>query len=142
EDRDVAFELSGQPLGAGEVAVERRAVVALVLLLAAQLVREQGVAPARVDDEAGAPAAPGAVGELDLDGRAVAVEGDLANALAFEGARALCGGVAKEDLVELRTTHLPGVRHRLVPGFDELDELAMLVLGRDELDAVLLHADR
>ncbi len=76
------------------------------------------------------------------DGRAVGVEGDLANALAFEGARALRGGVAKEQLVELRAPHLPRVRHRLVPGLGELDELAMLVLGRDELDAVLLHADR
>ena len=47
EDRDVALELAGQPLGAGEVTVERRAVVAPVLLLAAQLVGEQRVAARR-----------------------------------------------------------------------------------------------
>ena len=93
EDRDVAFELAGQPLGAGEMAVERRAVVALVLLLAAKLVGEQSVASGSVDDETGAPAAPGAVGELDLDVRAVAVEGDLADALAFERARALAAAL-------------------------------------------------
>ena len=86
--------------------------------------------------------APRAVVELDLDGRAVAVELDLAHALALEGARALGGGVAEQDLVELGAAHLPGVRHRLVPGLAELDELAMLVVGRDELDAVLRHADR
>ena len=83
-----------------------------------------------------------AVLELDLRGRAGLVEGDLAHALALERARTLAGGVAKEQLVELRAAHLPGVGHRLVPGLAEFDELALLVVGRDELDAVLLHADR
>ena len=143
EDRDVAFELAGQPLGAGEVAVQRRAVVALVLLLAAQLVREQRVAPGRVDDEARAPAAPRAVLELDL--RTVAPSASKATSRTRWPSKVrapFAGGVAKEHLVELGAAHLPGVRHRLVPGLAELDELAMLVLGRDELDAVLLHADR
>src|SRR4029079_5747165 len=142
EDRDVAFELARQPLCAGEVAVERRAVVPPVILLSAPLVREQGVAPRGVDDEAGAPSAARAAPELDLDRRAVVVEGDLANALAFEGAGPLRLRVAKKNLVELGTPHLPGVRHRLVPGFDELDQLAGIVIRRDELDAVFLHADR
>jgi hypothetical protein len=141
EDRDVAFELAGQPLGTGEVTVERRAVVALVLLLAAQLVREQRVAPGSVDDEARAPVDPRAV-VVDLDRRTVAVERDRADALALERARALGGGVAKEQLVELGAAHLPRVGHRLVPRLDELDELAVVVVGRDELDAVLGHADR
>jgi hypothetical protein len=116
--------------------------VALVLLLAAQLVREQRVAPGSVDDEARSPVDPRAVVELDLDRRTFAVERDRTDALAFERARALGGGVAKEQLVELGAAHLPRVGHRLVPRLDELDELAVLVVGRDELDPVLGHADR
>jgi hypothetical protein len=142
EDGDVAFELARQALGAGEVAVEGGAVVARALLLAAELVREQRVAARGVDHEARAAGAPVAVLGLDLGRGPVGIEGDGADPVPFARARALGSRMAKEQLVELGASHLPGIRHRLVPGVGELDELAMLVLGRNELDAPLRHADR
>jgi hypothetical protein len=107
EDRDVALEPALEPLRAGEVRVQRRAVVLAVLLLAAELVREQRVAAGRVDEEARAPGALRAVVELGLDGRALGVELDLAHAAAFEGARSFFAALrnSSSSSSERRTCH-------------------------------------
>ena len=117
--------LPSQALGAAEVAVERRAVVA-----AGSSACSGTGSPAACRGRwhrprsARARSARRAAFELDLDRRAVGIELDLAHPAAFEGARALGGGIAEQQLVELGAAHLPGVGHRLVPGLGELDEAA------------------
>jgi hypothetical protein len=147
EERDVALEAPGPALGVGEVAVQRGARVLAVALLGVELVRQQRVAPARVDHEARAPAGLGAVVGLDFHlravvGRALAgVHVHAGDALLLEGARAALAGMAEQQLVELRAAHVHRVRKALVHRLAEIEVAGMVVPGRDELRAVLLDAD-
>ena len=144
EQRDVALEAAGPALGVLEVAVDGRARMLAVALLGVELVRQQRVAPARVDHEARAPFDLGAVVGLDLDHGSLVgptVHVHARHALRLEGARAALACVAKQKFVELRAAHVHRIRKALVHRLAEIEVAGVVVPGRDELGAVLADAD-
>ena len=144
EDGDVAGGLAIVAFGPGEVGIDGSAVVPLVRVLDPELIRQEGVTTGGIHQEAGLPLAGAAiiVPRLHGDLLRVAVQVDARDLAAFHGVHALAGGVAEQDLVEIRTQHLIGRGHALVPGIGKLESLAAdFVPGRDELGAVLGHAD-
>ncbi len=143
EDRDVAFELARQPFGALEVAVDRGAVVLAVADLRAELVREERVAARGVDDDARVVAHRRPVAlRRDDAAAAVAAQRDVAHAAALDDVGAAAGRVADQHVIEVGAAHLVRHRHVLAPRVAELEQRAVLVPRRDELDAPLRHAER
>ena len=143
ENGDVAFRLARVAPGAGEVAIDRRAVVARVALLDLEAVGEEGVAAGGVDDEARLPfvLAPVVVSGTNDRAAIVGQEIDRPHLAAFMHLDALARRVADQHVVEFGALDLVGVGHRLVPGLGELEGLLVVVMRRDEFGAPLLHAD-
>ncbi len=143
EDGDVAFIGAFAPLCAVKVRVHGRAVVARVALLDLEAVGEKGVAPRGVDHEARAPLHLVAVVATRRDvGAAFGKEIHLRDLDAFVHLGALGSGVAEQDVVKVRAPDLVGAGHGLVPGIGKMKRLCAIVIGRHELGAGLVHADR
>src|SRR5262249_11070647 len=102
EDADIALGLSEQPARTAEVTEDRRAFMPPVALLEAELIGEQRVASARVDEEIGAPAAHLAslVAGGDL-GAALRGKRYLRHPHAFEDDGPFGGGILQQEMIEL-----------------------------------------
>ena len=145
-DRDVTCALARVALRTAEVAEHGRAVVPGIAPLGPEPVGQEGVAARGIDQEARLPAPAGGPAALALLHLMRAALRDLASstaahAAALDDLRAGARGVADQDLVELRASHVVGVRLRFVPGVREPEVRLSAVPGRDELRAPFLHAD-
>ena len=140
-DADVALALALEPAGIAKVTEQRRAVVVGVLLLALELVREQCVTTAGIDDELGAPAARLTLGENRADHSTVCIEVDLSDLRAFERQRALLPRMAKQQFIQLGAPNLPSRVLRRIPALGKVHVAAVVEIGRDEFNAELRHAD-
>jgi hypothetical protein len=129
-----------------EVAEQRGARVFAVAPLGVEMVRQQGVATACVDDEARPPRGCDLAFADDPHDRASVrafdcVQVDTGHAVAFERARAALGCIAKQQLVELRAPDMHGVRKRLVHRFGERETAGVIVPRRHEFGPMLRDAD-
>ena len=86
-------------------------------------------------------ALPSSCSALHAGAAAVGVEVDFAHAAALDHFGALARRIADQDFVELRTAHLVGVGHGLVPRVAELKGRGVVVPGRNELGTPFHHAD-
>ena len=142
EHGDVAFEFSGQALGAGEMAEHRGTGMLTVALLDAEPAGQQSVAPGGIDQEFGAPGATARFILADCaDAAARGIEIDIGDPAFLDNGRALRGGVLQQDVIEFRAAHLIGIGMTLVPGIGEFEIHRLLVVRRDEFRAVFDHAD-
>ena len=143
EDGDVAFGLALVAPGAGEVAIDRRTVVARVALLDLEAVGEEGVAAGGIDDEARLPCflAPVVVAGTNDRAAIVGQEIDRPHLAALMHRDPLARRVADQHGVEFGALDLVGVGHSLVPGLGEMEGLLVVVMRRNELGTPFLHAD-
>ena len=112
-------------------------------MLGLESVAKEGVTAGCVDEESALPSLAAAVVVLRPDHGAFIAgqEFHVAHAAAFDDVGAFATGIADQDLVELGTAHLVGVRHGLVPGVGEFERLAVFVPRGDELRSPFLHSD-
>jgi hypothetical protein len=104
--------------------------------------RERKVSRPDASTKKRAARALGAVGHLAGDAHVgVLRELHVGDAALLDRLRAHPGAVAEQDLVELRAAHLVGRRIVGVPRQAEVEGHGLLHLRRDELGAVLHHAD-
>ena len=124
------------------MAVDRGTLMPAIAPLQLQAIGQERVPPGRIDHEAGAPVPRAAVFHRAAGrGAAAGDEIERGNPAALDHPGALGRRILQQDMVEIRAADLEGIIHALLPALAEFQQARLRVVGRDEFDAELRHAD-
>ena len=120
---------------------DRGAGVLRIAALDAELIGQHRIAAGSIDEKSGLPLVFAAGFHARCHRRAGVIEFDACHPAALERGGAFTLGIAKQDLVELRTPYLVRVGMRFVDGIGKIKRRRPRMPGRDKLRAVLGHAN-